>query len=378
MILEFGARNYFCFKEWLTISFRLGKKCPKEISLGEDFTRILGVKGANASGKTNVLKILNFLSSFCCNSFNEKPEELIEIQSFFYNDKPSEFYVEFLLDGITYKYEAELTDKRVYRETIYKTVKREVKIIERINNELKICNNKYKKLKVITLRDNASIISTAHQYGYKELGEIYTFFSRIFTNVNYFGMNAGVPDENTISKFLSENEDYFNFVKELIIKYDPDIKDIEIKSREVDNGKRYFPIFLYDYDTENDYLTFHTQSSGTKSLYYNLLRYKIALNFGGLLVLDEFDINLHPDILPDLLSLFLDKKLNSKSTQLIFTTHNTSILDYLGKYRVYLVNKEQNESYAYRLDEIPGDILRNDRDISPIYRSGKIGGIPKL
>jgi hypothetical protein len=43
-----------------------------------------------------------------------------------------------------------------------------------------------------------------------------------------------------------------------------------------------------------------------------------------------------------------------------------------------LVNKEDNESFAYRLDEIPGDILRNDRPILPAYNDGKIGGIPKL
>ncbi|RLO37994.1 abortive infection protein, partial [Serratia marcescens] len=49
-----------------------------------------------------------------------------------------------------------------------------------------------------------------------------------------------------------------------------------------------------------------------------------------------------------------------------------------GKYRTYLVNKEKNESYCYRLDEIKGDILRHGRLISPVYKEGKIGGVPKL
>ena len=43
-----------------------------------------------------------------------------------------------------------------------------------------------------------------------------------------------------------------------------------------------------------------------------------------------------------------------------------------------MVNKEDNESYGYRLDEIPGDIIRNDRSLTQIYKSGKIGGVPKL
>jgi hypothetical protein len=63
---------------------------------------------------------------------------------------------------------------------------------------------------------------------------------------------------------------------------------------------------------------------------------------------------------------------------MIFTTHDTDIIDLLGRYRTYIVNKDENESYVYRLDELPGDMLRNDRPISPAYKDGKIGGKPRL
>ncbi|PTT56329.1 abortive infection protein, partial [Aeromonas sp. HMWF014] len=69
---------------------------------------------------------------------------------------------------------------------------------------------------------------------------------------------------------------------------------------------------------------------------------------------------------------------NTNQSQIIFTTHNSEIIDFLGRYRTYIVEKTENESFAYRLDEISGDILRNDRPILPIYNSGKIGGVPKL
>lgn len=95
-------------------------------------------------------------------------------------------------------------------------------------------------------------------------------------------------------------------------------------------------------------------------------------------MLDEFDIYLHPLILPALLNLFIDEKFNKKNSQLIFTTHNSQIMDIIGKYRTVLLNKEDGESYGYRLDEIRGDLVRNDRPISPIYNSGKIGGVPKI
>jgi hypothetical protein len=70
----------------------------------------------------------------------------------------------------------------------------------------------------------------------------------------------------------------------------------------------------------------------------------------------------------------LDPK-QTRSRQLLFTTHNTEIMDILGRYRTYLVQKVDNESFAYRLDEVPGDILRNDRPISPAYNDGKIGAL---
>ncbi len=125
-------------------------------------------------------------------------------------------------------------------------------------------------------------------------------------------------------------------------------------------------------------MTFYDQSSGVKSLYLQLGRYKTVLDKGGILALDEFDINLHPDLLPMLIDFFEDEKKNINNAQLIFTTHNSEIMDELGKYRVVLVNKTENESFLYRLDEIPGDILRNDRSISSVYNAGKIGGKPKI
>ncbi len=382
MILEYGVRNFYSFKEWSTISFRLTQNCPKVISLGEDYTRILGIKGANASGKTNILKTLSFLGDFCTNSFLEKPDEELQVEPFFENTDPIEIYIEFRIDQIDYRYEVKLTRKEIVSETLFRKIERESKIIERQKNDFVVCNNDFKDLRKIKNRSNASFISTSNQYEISSINFIYTFFSSIHANVHRFGLSSSAHDSldsENMSKLFTLHPDYFDFVKKLVLKYDPDISDIEILSRTRENGElTYFPIFTYSVDAPNSYLTFHAQSSGTRALYLQLARYKYVLKSGGVLVLDEFDNYLHPEILPDLLSLFMNKDLNKANAQIIFSTHNTSILDYLGKYRSYLINKERCESYAYRLDEIPGDILRNDRNISPIYKSGKIGGIPKL
>lgn len=126
------------------------------------------------------------------------------------------------------------------------------------------------------------------------------------------------------------------------------------------------------------FLTIYDESSGTQQLFKILYIYWLTLESGGVLALDEFDVHLHALILPKIIELFSNKEINTNNSQLIFTAHNTEVIDFLGKYRAILVNKDGNESYCYRLDELPSGLVRNDRPISPIYTKGKIGGVPKV
>ncbi|MDQ1340827.1 MAG: hypothetical protein QG567_1985, partial [Campylobacterota bacterium] len=226
-----------------------------------------------------------------------------------------------------------------------------------------------------------SLLSAAKQYDMKSINHLYTIFEQIMAdNVHACGRYELPIDYKFASKFYHENKDIFEFVKKMLIKSDTGIKDIEILDREdKEAGKiEHFPVFYFSENKDEKYLFFVEQSSGTKELYRQLGLYKIALSMGKTLVLDEFDTNLHPDLLPMLVDLFEDKKTNPYNAQMIFTTHHTEIMNRLGKYKIVLVNKEDNESFLFRLDEIPGDMIRNDRPITPIYNAGKIGGKPKI
>ena len=377
-MLEYGAKNYFSFKEGFEVSLRLNKNCPENISHGKDNTNVLCVKGGNGSGKTNVLKALSFIHEFCINSFSYKPDSKSPIEPHFNNSKSTEFFVVFSRKNIEYRYELELTKDKVVSEILYEKDKRYNKIIERTHDSIIYTNKEYSELESMKLRANASLISTAHQYEFATMNKIYSFFDNIQTNVNNIGLSNFVPETSTISKFYKDNDSIFKFVIEQIRSCDIGITNIKILDNEDENGKRiYFPVFYHNTENTTKSLSFHYESSGTKALYIILGLYKLILDSGGVLVLDEFDINLHPHILPKLIDLF-DSDKNINDAQLIFTTHNSSIMDILGKYRTVLVNKEENCSYAYRLDELPGDIVRNDRQISKVYNSGKLGGVPKI
>jgi AAA15 family ATPase/GTPase len=198
------------------------------------------------------------------------------------------------------------------------------------------------------------------------------------SNVSYGGTHVS-RNVDAVAEVLVKHDKYLSFVKTFIKECDVGIADIKIfKYAKPDGKTKYFPNFIHLAGGKMHKLTGVTESSGTKTLFSNLLEYKLVLDSGGVLVLDEFDMYLHPHILPKLLELFITPELNPNKAQLIFSTHNSDVLNTLGRYRSYLVNKIDNESFAYRLDEIPGDVLRNDRPILPAYNDGKIGGIPKL
>ncbi|MEQ9771427.1 AAA family ATPase [Pectobacterium jejuense] len=395
MIYSYGLKNYFGFKEGAEVSFALNNRVPRDISMGRDVSTIIGIKGANGSGKTNLLKALEFISSFCTSSFKKDESSLISADPYFKNSKPSEFYIDFKVKDIRYTYELGVTSEEVTYEKLYKKSiptseqnkkTRKVLVFERIKNNVTKRLDDLSSIDIIALKSRASLISSAYNYKFPEplliLNDIYSFFENFITNVSYTGLrDYAITSESIyrVSEFYHLNRDAFQFAKELIIKSDLGISDVTILDRLGDDGKKvYFPMFSHSVG-ENFYrLTSFDESSGTKSLYVKLYLYWITLTIGGVLVLDEFDLNCHPFILPKLLELFESKDTNPLGAQFIFTSHITEVLDKLSKYRTYLVNKENNESYCYRLDEVGGDILRHGRPISPIYNEGKIGGVPRI
>ena len=252
-------------------------------------------------------------------------------------------------------------------------------MLQRDNNKVSI-NHLYDNESKIILRNNASIISTLHQYAIQEIESIYNFFNKHTINVTYTGLRYEIRrDVSAISEVYFRNPEALNFTKQLIKKFDTGISDIIISFREDEKDKKiYFPIFCHDVDNSNSKLGIDSESTGTRALYINLLYYYENLKSGGVLILDEFDINLHPDILPHLINLFIKRDSNPNNAQMIFTSLNPDVLDILGKYRTYLFEKENGESFCYRLDEPETNILRNDRSVSAPYKRHLLGGYPKI
>ena len=375
MLLGFGGRNFYSFKEDFDVT----------LEHKNEVLSVLGIKGANASGKTNVLKALSFLRSFIATSFIDlNPEEGIPFKTFYDNNESIELYIHFEKDGLEYKYEIEFTEKALIKEVLSRKEFRWTTMLIREKQNITECINELNELKTIILnRTNASIISIAHQYGLEELEIFYQFSKMIVTNVNIEGK---MTNNEHFLGYRDTSEAYFNDKKllnavgTLLNESDTGIAKIEIVELEdkVTKELTYEPLFHHDVDGKVYKLQYFEESNGTQLLYRQLGVYIEALRFGAVVAYDEFDIGLHSDLSLMIIDLFEDKEINKNGAQLIFTSHHSEVIDKLGKYRLVFVNKEDNESYLYRLDEIPGDILRPDRSIMPAYNSHKIGGRPKV
>lgn len=394
MIRRFGFKNFSSFKQGAEISFEYDGNTPINISHGKHIGTVIGIKGANGSGKTNILKALSFLFCFVTkrmttkhfNTLENSEEVRIPIESFFFSKENIEFYIELEIESMIYYYGLEITKEGIKKEILIRNKNedgsKDVLFIERNENKIVSCISEYQELKRIKLKEDQSIISLIADFSFNkkmtDLINIKNFFDLFIFNVGYDGLKKDF-EENTKyirASFYKNNLDALNFVKKIIKNSDDGINDIIIETVKDASGNDVdFPLFIHKYDDEEFSLIYSDESMGTKTLFNVLFNYWAILKSGGLLIVDEFDLHLHALILPEIITLFTDLSINTKGAQLIVTTHNTEIIDNLGRYHTLLVNKENNESYCYRLDEIP--LLRNDRAISPFYNKGKIGGVPK-
>lgn len=383
MLISFGARNYLSFKEGFEVSLELSPSSPLAVSVGKGVSNVLCIIGPNASGKTNIIRALTFVSDFCCNSFLNKPEERLPVTSFGFGTEASSFFLEFMIDDVRYYYEVELTNTEVLSETLERKSSRKIKVFSRKKQEFTYCIKELQEIERMKLRKNVSVLSAAHQYEIKGLEEVYTFFFKVVSNIDPFAgevkYNGQTANVFTISKTYSESSETVDFVREKLALFDTGINGISIEKLNTPTDDDYFfPFFKHNTKQGEITVPYYLESNGTRSLFTQLSIYKQVLDCGGVLLVDEFDNNLHPDILVRLVDLFMDPKNNTNNAQLIFCTHNTGVMDTLGKYRVILVNKEENESFLYRIDELPGNIVRNDRSLETIYKTGKLGGTPNL
>jgi len=392
MLVSYRFKNFQSFREQGEVTLVLNKKIPEKgweamSSSGQRLSTAMAILGANGAGKTAALKPLAFAHWFMLASFSASPDIPIPVEPHFSSESsPTEIEIEADdAQGVVWKYVLHVTRDRVVHEALYrKNIGFKYVFIRDWNEESSSYKVKQQGFGLTPaearkVRPNASLISTALQYGVELAKHLASFW--LVTNVNVAGRDhfrhSMILDT---AKRLYEDKDVRAQVVKLLTEWDLGLKDIEIKEVELadENNapvKVWLPLGIHQGRGGHLHaLRMDLESSGTQSAFVLLPKLITVLKFGGVALIDELESDLHPHMLEPILALFANQSTNPHAAQLIFTCHTMEVLDLLQKSQVTFVEKTLCESEVYRGDEIQG--LRADDNLRAKYLAGALGAVP--
>lgn len=424
MIVNFSVKNFGPIKENQTLSFEADNSDHLEneyvITTKSGF-RILKlglIYGANASGKTTILKALDFLRDLVLEPEEKKTAQL-RFSPYLFDPQtphePSTLTIEFIYSNIRYSYEVEFDRSSIIREELYHYKPGKANIFKRSTDlenrftEIKFgskisVDKVYKKtLESNTLWNNTVLggyLKT--NIDIEELRNVTAWFEHnlnplVLTNteLDAFVMgkiDSGEIDKADVSRILRKAD--FNISDILIEKKEEDIPDgfIDFMQRKIkanpetlkeliSKGKVTALNLEFEHLVNNTkyLLPFSSESQGTQRYF----------GFAGLLVLmiknsvifpvDELETSLHPDLYHHFILSFL---MNTKNSQLIATTHNREILNNRDIYRddaIWFADKnESNCTSLYSLADFDSSVIRNTSNVYNAYKIGKLGAVPNI
>lgn len=400
MLLEFRVKNFQCLRDEQVFSM----VASTDKTLLKANTIQTGLKaapyvlrsgiiyGANASGKSTLIKAFTTFISIIKSSAQWEPNASISVIPFFFSMEnltaPTEFEITVLIGSVRYQYGYACTDERITEEYLRVYTNARPQTLFQRKHDPETEEDQYiwgaalkgqKESWRRQTRPNSLFLSTAITFNSQQLLPLWEEFTRISILSSerieyYFTKNIALLAKNDLLK---------RRICEMLTAADIKIVDIKIyenKPKILDKEKEYTVLFAHE--TENGVipLTRELESHGTVTLFTYLLPILISLELGCVLCIDELGANLHPLLIRHILSLFQSPKSNPKGAQLIFTSHDISLLQEVGNLfrrdQIWLVEKDTKQaSDIYSLAEFKQG---KGEDLSLNYLQGLYGGIPLL
>lgn len=414
MLIEFSVANYRSLKNNQT--FTLMRNAAKEmidtntftVNLANNFDllRSAAIYGPNASGKSNLLRALSTMKKLITHSAKTQIGDQIPVEpyklSLTASSEPTEFEATIINDGVRYQYGFSATTEKVYDEWLFAFPKGKAQNwFSRVWNEkLQDYDWNYsnyflgeKQVWQKSTRNNALFLSTAIQLNNKQLRPVYEWFEKKLSMLGAGGVGVG------FTSMLCEDNDEKKQTLDFLKAADLGINDLEVKSELFDPAslpddmpaplKEIFTKEMKDHkvvevstvhftDT-GDKVVFdlEEESDGTKRFFEFAGPWINCLKKGNVLFVDELNNHLHPKLVEFLVSLFHDSKINTKNAQLVFTTHETSILNQnmFRRDQIWFCEKEHQK--GTRLFPLSDFNPRKDREnLELAYLSGRYGALP--
>lgn len=391
MIISLKVNNFYSIKDEQILDLSVNKLAPDNFGYCENAfgktSKLAMIIGSNASGKTNILRTFTFLQYLILRQDNFPLQNVYK--KFFDSEDSSNFEIIFEVSGRRYEYKISLSKDTITSETLRQTKEGAVKTgtATVFTKELNVQTGKYiikSNIKgfptdiEVVQRSDISIFSIGMILNISLLVELTNYWKNIATNVPTHGWNFdanGIPDLIV----LDNDKELKNKVEKILRKYDLGLDEISIEKTEIgvnqfslksSKEKHIFNGQVYESEMSD-------ASRGTQKLIGYLRLIVPALQKGFPVIIDELDAYLHPRIVNELVSLFLDEDSNPHNAQLIFSSHSHSVMNALDKYQIFIADKNsQGGTELSRLDDFKD--IRNDENFYTRYISGYYGGVPNV
>jgi len=338
---------------------------------------VAAVFGANASGKSTLLDGLHWMRRAVLESFSVWEPGLGVPRTPFRLEldaaRPSSYVIELQLDDVRYLYGFEVDDERVRQEWLYTYPHNRRRVVfEREGNSIRLgstvadARSREETLAGLT-RDNALLLSVAAHSNQRETLPVYQWLRRgvRVADQRRGTVIAGIRDRINAGGALQKS------TLALIRSADLGICDVQTDAYAEP------PKLWFVHHGGSTPLEFDEESAGTQTWLAMLSVAFGVLEQGGLLIVDELDRSLHPHLSASLVNLFRDPHSNPLRAQLLFTTHDTTLLDEdtLGRDEIWFVEKDP-DSGATRLFPLTDFHPRKNENTERRYLAGSYGAVP--
>ncbi|HUC57920.1 MAG TPA: ATP-binding protein, partial [Streptosporangiaceae bacterium] len=362
-----------------------------------------GIYGPNASGKSNVLEALAWLSTAVGNSLRDWADEVPRDPFRFIPgpSEPSVYDIQMIASGVRYAYHVEVDDSEVLYESLYSYPERRRRILfERDGPDVDfrrglgsaLAGGTRMLLTPTTLALSA-ILRLNHpdvEPFARELAGLRTLnvgLTRTWRRgVRRVPVSSRQMTErifmagNPLSQELPADDDddhaiERNLALELLRFADLGIDDVRVVND--DNDREVW--LSHRAGSEELLFALSDESAGTRTWFNLIGPVLMAFRYGHVLLVDEIDARLHPRLSARLIELFQDPVTNPRNAQMIFTTHDTSLLNHLNRDEVWLTEKGLDGATTLTaLAEFGGDKVRRSLNLERAYLQGRFGAVPEL
>ncbi len=411
MLIEFRVRNYRAFREEAVLSL----VASSDKSLADANTastgltgltrvvRAAAIYGPNAGGKTTLLRALQLMRGVVLESASLRPDQSFNVQPFALDaaakNEPTSFEVTVLIDGVRHQYGFEFTPQRIVSEwlLVYQT-KRPQRWFQRDYDPM-TGNEHYefspnltgaKRVWQEATRPNALFLSTAIQLNSDALQPLFEWFR---SAVNVFLDGGHIPHDFTTGMIERSNDAAIAAmlsaadigIAGVTVRREKSIQrgfHLNLATGEVETsaaeGELLLPKFRHEVGPISADFDLGDESQGTQKLYALAGPILNIIAHGRLLVVDELDRSLHPLLVRQLVQTFQDPTINTRGAQLVFSTHDTSLLDATLLRRDQVWFAEKDHVQAATLVPLTDFSPRKSEAFERAYLTGRYGGVPVL